>query len=275
MPLPLRPIAFVLAAANHGSMIVNRNDQHSYDQGKHHFGVGFQILSTSSFDDNEVGFVLALLKCRRSHFGDGVVAIDGGANIGVHTIEWARHMHGWGQVLSFEAQEVIYYALAGNVALNNCFNARVKLAALGEQCGQLQVPQPDYLAPASFGSLELRQSPKNEFIGQDISYDAAACNLIPMVSLDSLNLARVDFIKLDIEGMEIEALRGAQSVLGAHHPILLVEIIKSDRVGIEQFLTQRDYRIFSAGMNIIAVHASDPTLQQITVNGSNLALRST
>lgn len=272
MTLPLRPIAFVLAAANHGSMIVNRNDQHSHDQGKHYYGVGCQILNTSSFDDSEVGFVVELLKCRRKHFGDGVFAVDGGANIGVHTIEWARHMHGWGQVLSFEAQEVMYYALAGNVALNNCFNARVKLAALGEQCGQLPVPQPDYLVPASFGSLELRQSASNEFIGQPISYDAAACNTVPMVSLDSLDLARVDLIKLDIEGMEMEALRGAQSVLGEHRPILLIEIIKSDRPGIAHFLTQRNYRIFSAGMNIIAVHASDPTLQQITVNDNNVSL---
>lgn len=271
MTLPLRPIAFILAASNHGSMIVNRNDHHSYNE-TNSYGVGFQILSNSSFDGQEVNFALELLKCRRKYFGDGVVAIDGGANIGVHTLEWARHMHGWGRVLAFEAQEVVFYALAGNVALNNCLNARVKLAALGEQCGQLSVPEPDYLKPASFGSLELRQKAGNEFIGQTISYEPATCNTVPMVSLDSLDLPRVDFIKLDVEGMEMEVLRGAQSVLNQHHPILLVEIIKSDRAGIEAFLTLLDYRIFPAGMNIIAIHASDPTLQQITVKDTGLNL---
>src|SRR5260370_16749261 len=39
------------------------------------------------------------------------------------TIEWAKRMTGWGSVLAIEAQERIYYALAGNIALNNCFNS--------------------------------------------------------------------------------------------------------------------------------------------------------
>ena len=60
---------------------------------------------------------------RRRFHGDGVVAIDCGANIGVHTVEWAIAMTGWGSVVAIEAQERIYYALAGNIAINNCFNA--------------------------------------------------------------------------------------------------------------------------------------------------------
>ena len=47
--------------------------------------------------------------------GDGVVAVDGGANIGVHTIEWATAMTGWGSVIAIEPQERIYYALAGTL----------------------------------------------------------------------------------------------------------------------------------------------------------------
>ena len=41
---------------------------------------------------------------RRCEGFDGVVAIDCGANIGVHTIEWATSMTGWGSVLSIEAR---------------------------------------------------------------------------------------------------------------------------------------------------------------------------
>ena len=265
MPLPHRPIAFVLAASNHGSMIVNRNDHHVDDKSRP-YGVGFQILDKSGFDESEVSLVLALLDCRRKHFGSGVVAVDGGANIGVHTIEWARHMYGWGHVLGFEAQEALYYALAGNVALNNCMNARVKLAALGEQCGELAVPQPNYFMPASFGSLELRPKPDNEFIGQRIAYGAATCNTVPMVSLDSLGLERLDLLKLDVEGMELEVLGGGRSVLAKHRPILLVEVLKSDRAAIEKFVGDFGYRFFPAGpLNIVAVHAKDPTLNQIAV----------
>ncbi|MDP5007546.1 MAG: FkbM family methyltransferase [Glaciimonas sp.] len=272
MTLPLRPIAFVLAATNHGSMIVNRNDYHISNKGG--YGVGYQILNNASFDQSEVNFVLALLNCRRQYYGDGVVAIDGGANIGVHTIEWARHMYGWGCVISFEAQEVVYYALAGNIAMNNCLNVRAKLAALGEVCGELSVPVPDYFTPASFGSLELRQNANNEFIGQKISYDDAACNIVPMVSLDSLHLDRVDLIKLDVEGMELDVLRGAQAILVKQCPIMLVEVIKSDRQAIENFLVELGYRVFPAGLKIIAIHATDPTLQRISMK-DNLVLLAT
>lgn len=271
MAFPIRPIAFVLAASNHGSMIVNRNDQHLLSDNRG-YGVGFQILNRSSFDENEVGFALALLDCRRRHFGDGVFAIDGGANIGVHTLEWARHMHGWGRVLAFEAQEVVYYALAGNIALNNILNARARLAALGERSGELPIPQPDYFKQASFGSLEMRQSARNEFIGQSVSYAEADCSLVPMSHLDGMDLARLDFIKLDVEGMEIEVLRGGRESLARHKPIMLVEIIKSDRTAIETFLADLGYRTFPAGMNLLAIHTEDPTLGQIQVNGAQLSL---
>ena len=40
-----------------------------------------------------------------AYFGDGVMAIDCGANVGVHTLEWSRLMYGWGEVIAFEAQE--------------------------------------------------------------------------------------------------------------------------------------------------------------------------
>ncbi|MFM0487375.1 FkbM family methyltransferase [Paraburkholderia graminis] len=263
MSLPQRPIAFVLAASNHGTMIVNRNDYNVVGTG-HVYGVGHQILQQSSHDANEVAFALALLARRRQYFGDGVVAIDGGANIGVHTIEWARQMYGWGEVLAFEAQEVVFYALAGNVALNNCLNARAMLCALGAQNGDLIVPRPDYFVHSSFGSLELRQQETNEYIGQHVSYDQAQGLRVGMVAIDSLGLKRLDFVKLDVEGMEVEVLRGAKNTLRTLKPILLLEVVKSDQAEIKGLLDELDYRYFPAGMNLVAAHKDDPVLQHLT-----------
>jgi len=81
-------------------MIVNRNDFRETDNGL--IGVGAQILNNQNFDRKEVNLVLGLLTKRRQLYQKDVVAIDCGANIGVHTIEWARLMHGWGQVHAFE-----------------------------------------------------------------------------------------------------------------------------------------------------------------------------
>jgi FkbM family methyltransferase len=179
------PLPFVLAATDHGSLIVNRNDYRMIDE-KRGYGVGFQLLNYGRLDPQEVAFVLALLRRKRQHAGDGVVALDCGANIGVHTVEWAREMHGWGRVYAFEAQEKIYYALAGNVVLNNCLNVTARHCAVGARCGSLAVPEPDYCRPGSYGSLELVRRDKTEFIGQPIDYSVT--HDIPLLSIDSLSL---------------------------------------------------------------------------------------
>ena len=271
MAYPERPIAFVLAATNHGNMIVNRNDFRMVAP-ESGIGVGFQLLSKSSYDPHEVSIALSVLEMRRWRFGDGVVAIDAGANIGVHTLEWARHMFGWGKVQAFEAQEFIFYALAGNLALNNCLNARARFAALGETTGELRVPQPNYFIPASYGSLEMRSRPDREDIGQAVSYQDDQLTTVPMVHLDGLHFDRLDFIKIDIEGMEMEALRGARRTLTQHHPVLLVEVIKSDRAAIEAFLGELGYGVHDLVMNVLAVHKSDPTKVNVMRDGSQVTV---
>ncbi len=257
----LRPIAFVIASTNHGSMIVNRNDYRITPNGG--YGVGYQLLNTSSFDQDEVDLVLQLLAARREHYGDEIVAIDCGANIGVHTIEWAKFMHGWGQVLAFEAQEKIFYALAGNIAINNCFNAKAFLTAIGGETRSIKVPTPNYHTPSSYGSLEMIQSNHNEFIGQEVDYSDEKTTALQMVSIDGLGLKRVDFIKLDIEGMEIDALNGAINTIQSNKPQMLIEKIKVNEQELINLVTGLGYKIFPMGINILAIHASDPVLAKI------------
>mgnify|MGYP001767220648 CR=1 FL=1 len=251
-------------------MIVNRNDYHvgKNNQG---YGVGYQLLNKSSFDQSEIDLVLMLLaRCKEDH-GAGVVALDCGANIGVHTIEWARMMYRWGRVISFEAQEKIYYALAGNIALNNCLNATAHLCALGASCGKIEIPIPDYFSPSSYGSLELRERPNNEFIGQKIDYKNTQS--VHMVTIDSLSLPRVDLIKIDVEGMEEEVLAGAKDTICHHHPILLIEIIKSNRNAIQKFLSENDYTYAQIGINLLAIHQNDSVRKFINFEEKQITIK--
>ena len=169
MAYPPRKIAFVLASTDHGTLIVNRFDYHMVDATSG-FGVGYFLLENSSYEQQEGSISDAAA-------GTAAPAFRRRRRRGRLRRQY-RRAHGrvgeghdrLGLVIAIEAQERIYYALAGNIAINNCFNAHAIHAAVGAQNGALRIPVPNYLAPASFGSLELRQSDANEFIGQAIDY---------------------------------------------------------------------------------------------------------
>lgn len=256
-------IAFCLASSDHGPMLVNRFDYNHAFSGDF-YGVGAQIMENGCYDPRDVATLKDLLRCRRDHFGDGVVALDVGANIGVHTLEWSRLMKDWGSVIAVEAQERVFYALAGNLTIQNCFNARAIWAAVGAEDGHLEIPEPDYTKQGSFGSFELRAGIGTEFIGQPINYEKPTSR-VQSLRIDNLHLQRLDLLKIDVEGMEAEALQGAAETIARCKPILFVETIKSDKGAITSALRNEGYNVLPNGMNIIAVHRDDKTIQNITV----------
>jgi predicted secreted protein len=85
-----------------------------------------------------------------------------------------------------------------------------------------------------------------------------------MMTIDSLNLARLDMIKIDVEGMESDVLDGAKATLEKCLPIIIVERIKSQQQAITQALASYGYEWFAFELNYLAVHPSDPTRQIIT-----------
>jgi len=260
-------IAFVLVSSDHGTLILNRLDYHMLSQNAG-YGVGFEILEKGAFQTSEIDSTLTFLDLRRKHSGDGVVAIDCGANVGTHTIEWAKRMTGWGAVIAIEAQERIFYALAGNIAINNCFNAQALHAAISEKDGSMTIPVPNYLMPASFGSLELKKRENPEFIGQEISHTGPNVATVRTLSLDSLNLPRIDLVKIDVEGMELEVLRGAAKSIERSKPILLVEAIKVDQNQLRVALEGFGYQVYKMGQNYLAVHPSDKALSHVMTRNS-------
>jgi hypothetical protein len=115
--------------------------------------------------------------------------------------------------------------------------------------------------PSSFGSLELRKRNGNEFIGQQIDYE----NMVNVrkLAIDEYNLPRVDLLKIDVEGMEMEALQGAARTIERSHPAMLIEKIKADAGVLRQWLELRGYTIIEAGINMLVIHGSDPMLSEI------------
>jgi hypothetical protein len=83
------------------------------------------------------------------------------------------------------------------------------------------------------------------------------------LTLDEFNLPRVDFIKIDVEGMELEALEGASRSIAQSHPIMLIEKIKTDAEKLRQWLKARGYEVIDAGINMLAIHEGDKTLTEV------------
>ncbi len=262
MANPPRKLAFVLAATDQGAMIVNRLDYHQTGNGI--YGVGGTLLRTASYDATEADQGTQLLALRRRYHGDGVVAVDCGANIGVFTVQWAKSMTGWGQVIAIEAQERVFYALAGNIALSNCFNARAVHAAVTAEPGVMRVPVLDHTQPASFGSLELRPSATVEEIGQPIDYSEARTQVVRALSIDSLDLPRLDLLKIDVERMELEVLAGAAHTIGRFLPVIVVERLKVAHEALDAVLASHGYHRYAIGLNMIAVHPSDGVAAHVT-----------
>ena len=197
--------------------------------------------------------------------------VDCGANIGVLSIEWARYMTGWGKVISFEAQAKIFYALAGNIVLNNCLNIDAFHAAVGDKVGTMAIPELNYLLPSSYGGLDLEERPNNMNIGQKIDYNKTIN--VDLKTIDSLALERVDFIKIDVEGMEEAVLEGAKVTIDKLKPILFIEVLKSNPDTIHKNLSSLGYEIFQMGMNSLAVHKEDPTLKNITKTENAISIK--
>ena len=149
----------------------------------------------------------------------GAVVIDAGANIGVHTLFLARKVGPNGRVLAFEPQRLMFQTLCGNLALNSITNTYCWNMALGAAPGETTAPMLDPTQPDNFGGVSL----EGEIPGEPVS----------VTTIDAFELPRCDFIKIDVEGMEEDVLRGAEHTIRKHKPILYLEC---DRVEKESSL---------------------------------------
>lgn len=176
----------------HGYMTYNINDVH----------IGRSLDLYGDWAKAETDLFAGIL-------GPGAVVLDVGANIGVHTVYFARAVGPGGRVIASEPQRLVYQTLCGNLALNSLTNVEAINVAVGAASGVLTLPPLDYRSEHNFGGVRLG----NQEGGEDVS----------VVTLDSLGLAAVFLIKIDVEGMELSVLRGAQTLLERCRPALYVE----------------------------------------------------
>lgn len=118
------------------------------------------------------------------------------------------------------------------------------------------------------GTAELRIPIRSSFDGRGIasladhlSTDSAVrIERVVTARLDSLGLANIGFIKIDVEGHELAALRGATALLAKEHPNLIIEIEERHCPGSLQAVTN-----LLSTLGYHGFHYSDARLRPINV----------
>jgi FkbM family methyltransferase len=157
----------------------------------------------------------------------GMTVYDIGAQAGFYTLCLSRMVGETGRVFAFEPFADNVRNLLEHVRINALRNVAIVQAAVAG-CSGVR------------GFTTDRGSCENGLVGED------AALLVPTVSLDSLSLPSPDLIKMDIEGGESEALRGARQVLSEHRPVVLVALHSADHARFcGDFLQSLGYKVMS------------------------------
>jgi FkbM family methyltransferase len=165
---------------------------------------------------------------------EGAVTIDVGANCGLYTRKLARLSR---QVYAFEPS----HEMADLLRRTSASNVSVHEIALSDQTGSadLFIPQGDHELIHGLASLEPTASASNR--------EVVSVN-VPTARLDAIVHQDVAFVKIDVEGHELNVLYGAVELLEHSQPVFLVEAEDRHREqatrSIFEFFASRSYRGF-------------------------------
>jgi FkbM family methyltransferase len=189
---------------------------------------------------------LKSLRFIQRNLGPGAIAVDVGANIGAHTLLCARQVSSQGRVFSLEPESRNFARLLENLSINQveCVTAIRSAVCSAEGTVQLHV-----FGAEAYGqhSLGIPQGlPPRDFIKSSVA----------AVTLDGLasqyGLDRIDLLKVDVEGAELEVFKGAKKLflekrIGCLVFEVSVPMLKG--MGVEtsmlfDFLHQHDYKTY-------------------------------
>lgn len=180
-------------ACKHGLFVYNPNDTF----------IGKSLECYGEWSEFEIDILRQFIK-------EGDTVFDVGANIGTHTVAFSRMVGKTGQVFAFEAQPRLEKILAANIELNNCGNVVWDLRAIGPADGKLTLsPLPSDDTAFNFGTGSAGVG------GADVdmlAIDTFAAEMSPSV------------IKIDVEGMELDVIRGARQTIERCKPVLYFDV---------------------------------------------------
>jgi FkbM family methyltransferase len=153
----------------------------------------------------------------RAHLSPGDICVDVGANVGYFTLLAATLVGPAGHVYALEPAPQTHTELVASVALNRLENVTALCVAAGSETGEALLDNPGHSVLSS-----IRVAPS------DVSAGSATVT-VPVRSVASLieasDVRRVRLVKIDVEGYELEVLRGLEPLFAqGGRPAVIVEL---------------------------------------------------
>jgi FkbM family methyltransferase len=145
------------------------------------------------------------------------VVLDIGAHIGAHTVKLSKLA---GTVYAFEPLKQSNELLRKNLLKNNCHNVVVYKSAVSNMVG---VGGFEWVYEESVGAAGLSNNPMGRPGYPGYTVDDSDIYEVQLVTIDSMMLDRLDFIKLDVEGYEELVIGGAIETIKKYKPVIALE----------------------------------------------------
>ncbi len=186
------------------------------------------LLITGSFEPSHTEIIKGLLPV-------GGVFMDVGANIGYFSIIGATSVGRTGRVYAFEPMDETYRLLRKNLLLNKLTNVEAINLACFSSSGRMPMER-----TCDSGTSHL------SFIESENSKTVCVTTLDEFVAQSGIK--RIDCIKIDAEGCDLEVLKGARQTIDAFRPAIFLEVHHLARLGgsiseVSLFLARYPYEI--------------------------------
>lgn len=180
--------------------------------------------------------------CRR-YLKAGMTVVDVGAYIGIYTCLMAKLVEPSGHVHAFEPSAKSFARLQGNIARNRLTNVIANCQAVGSEQGQRHLFS--YAPPfESLSSLVRPEVSRHEGV-----LKPGAQEVVEVVNLDwyctDRSIDRIDLLKLDAEGAELEVLKGASGLLQREKIGAILFEVGQGSEHVEQCLTEHGFHLFA------------------------------
>ena len=161
----------------------------------------------------------------KSCIPQGTNVLDIGANVGIHTIFMAQCVQGGGMVYAFEPVKHIRNDLYLNVKLAGRFSNSITIFPYAVGASNTKesmfVVKENEFDQGSSSIVENEYLSTEQMRSKTQRYDVDVVTIDDFIKLHSIT--NISFIKIDIEGCEYEALKGAQDLLKTEKPTLIIE----------------------------------------------------